>query len=170
MHSSRTVFRTAFERTLTAAGWEETRLAALRVTGRCGPMQEAVAAGSWPSPYAFTPWDGIDPDDREAIERLSGQPSCRDCPALTPPMWPAVIEPATSFAIRRHRRLVGWVISERQPAPEGSAIHYAAAYVDTALWGTGLMITACCHAFARPAAVRKRPACPVRDVGGPCPG
>jgi GNAT superfamily N-acetyltransferase len=161
MHSSRTVSRGAFERTLAAADWEASRLAALRVTGRCGPMLEAV--GAWPSmrrllaqsTYTFAPWAGIDANDREAIEHLCAQPPCRSCAALTPAMWPDAIEPVTSFVVRRDRRLVGWVISEHQPAREGSpgSIHYAAAYLDTALWHTGVMVAAYRLALERQAAV-----------------
>jgi GNAT superfamily N-acetyltransferase len=44
-HSSRTVARAAFERTLAAARWEPTELTGLRVSARCGPLLEAV--GGW---------------------------------------------------------------------------------------------------------------------------
>jgi hypothetical protein len=63
-----------------------------------------------------------------------------------------VIEPVTSFAIRRDGRLVGWIISERKLEPDGSSINYAAAYLDETLWHTGLMFAACCHAIGRQAA------------------
>jgi GNAT superfamily N-acetyltransferase len=159
-HSSRTVARAAFERTLAAARWEPTELTGLRVSARCGAMLNAVS--EWPSmrrllarsDYRFAPWTDPDQDDREAIERLSRQQPCRDCPALTPKMWPDAIESATSLVLRRGKRLVGWVISERQCEPEGAtpSIHYTAAYADTALWHTAIMMAAYYHAFIRQAA------------------
>jgi GNAT superfamily N-acetyltransferase len=159
-HSSRTVARAAFERTLAAARWEPTELTGLRVSARCGPLLEAV--GGWPSmhrllaqrEYRYGPWTDPDQDDRETIEQLCRQQPCRDCPALTPKMWPDPIESTTSLVLRRGERLVGWVISERQHEPESTtpSIHYTAAYADMVLWHTAIMVAAYYHAFIRQAA------------------
>jgi predicted N-acetyltransferase YhbS len=157
MHSSRTVARVAFERTLSSAGWEPTRLSALQVAAQCGRMLEGVRA--WPSvkrllknsDYSFTPWVEIDAVDRDAADLLCRQQPCRALPALTPQPWQEVIEPKTSLAVRRGKRLVGWVLGERTPdAAEGVAsIHHVAGYVDKELWRTGIMVAAFCDAFAR---------------------
>jgi hypothetical protein len=159
-HSSRTVARTAFERTLATARWEPTQLTGLRVTARCGPMLEVV--GAWPSmrrllaqrEYEYAPWTNLDQSDREAIEHLCRQKPCRDCPALTPKMWPDPIESATSLLLRRGKRLVGWVVSERQHELESAtpSVHYTAAYADMVLWHTAVMMAAYYRAFRRQAA------------------
>jgi GNAT superfamily N-acetyltransferase len=157
MHSSRTVARVAFERTLASAGWESAQLSALQVSAQCGQMLEEVRA--WPSvkrllkstDYSFTPWVKINAVDREAAELLYRQEPCRVLAALTPQPWREVIEPKTSLAVRRGGRLVGWVLGERIPdTAEGvPSIHHVAGYVDTELWRTGIMVAAFCHAFAR---------------------
>jgi GNAT superfamily N-acetyltransferase len=154
-HSSRTLARFAFERTLAVARWDRTQLATLRVTARCGPMLEAV--GALPvmrrllaqNEYVFSPWTDRDKGDQEAIEHLGKQPPCRNCPALMPNAY--AIEPATSLLIRRGKRLVGWVITERQHAAGEAlpSIHYAAVYVDMALWHTPVMMAGAYHAFTR---------------------
>ena len=159
IHSSRTVLRAAFERTLAAAAWEPTDHVGWRVTGACGSMLEAVTA--WPAlrkllnakHYAFPPWREMKADDTAALDRLCGQPACRALPVLAPARWPDPVEPVTSVVVRRNDVLVGWVISQRQTVPAGSppAIHYVSAYLDRELWHTGIMIAAYHHAFSRQA-------------------
>jgi hypothetical protein len=156
-HSSRTAARLAFERTLASAGWDRSQLPGLRVAAHCGSALAATEASASVrrllayADYNCTPLSEIDADDLRVIKQLSKQPACRNCPALTPERWPEAFEPATSLVLRRAKRLVGWIVTERQDAAADHcpSIHYAASYIDSALSRTGALTIAYHQAFAR---------------------
>jgi hypothetical protein len=118
-----------------------------------------AAASAWPAlrgrlstqaTYMFTPWGDIDERDRLDAGRLSLQPPCKLDPAMRPLQGDVVLEPAVSLAVRRAGRLVGWVLGERVAEPGSPpAIYYAAAYLDMALWRSGILVEAYRRALAR---------------------
>lgn len=149
----------------TRAGFSAPRLTLVNLTGEVGPMASCVFTPDWrgvlrramdPRTYDFEPWCPLRPDERADLARLRGQPAYHagfDFDHLADR-----IDPVCSLKIHRHGRLVGWIVAEplanalAAEYPDRICRHYVTAYLDEALWHTGVMLAGYYHAFSRQAA------------------
>ena len=147
------------------AGFAPPRLGLVNLTGEVGPMSSCVFTRDWravlrrtvdPRSYDFPAWGPLDAGEAADLEGLRAQPAYHagfDFAHLGDR-----IDPVCSLKILRHGRLVGWIVAEplsnalAAEFPERVCRHYVSAYLDEALWHTGVMLAGYWHAFSRQAA------------------
>jgi hypothetical protein len=161
--SERNPRRAHLEALLQSRGWCKPSLILYRLIGIAGFM--ARAGGAWKgvqervlrdATVTYDPFQVTEADASD-LARLLEQPEAKFF--SDPCKYSGTLLPELSFAIRRHGRLVGWLIaatarnsySAALGAPPSTAIEYKDLYLDAALWRLGYAFGVFYHAFMRQA-------------------
>lgn len=150
----------AFEATLARAGWSAPAFMNLRLHWYAGPASaglsgwKALAGRLFRSGlYRCDPWAPLTEAEQAAIARLKAQPSYQ--PGMDYDRLAPQADPRISLLLRRGDELVGWVMGAERPERmmDRTTVYYPSAYLDEALWPTGLLMAGYCLATSRQAEV-----------------
>lgn len=135
VHSSRLPARAAYEALLRAAGWSDPVLHERRIVGkarwiidseaRWAPLRERWRAGG----YSADPWSSVGDAEREELARIIRE-QLVDADRGFDPLVPRLLQgslPELSLLLRRHGRIVGWLIGWPGLLPD--SVWYAQGYV-----------------------------------------
>jgi GNAT superfamily N-acetyltransferase len=132
------------ERCLAKLGWSTPRLRSEVFSGDAKAMQQAPWFNRYPLPNLFTVfrWQDLTEHDRTQLQTLQYPQE------LSPFTDPEMLELTTSFGLRYHNHLVGWVITHRLDC---ETIRYTSLFVHANLQAVGRAISLLCFAIDKQA-------------------
>lgn len=155
--SDRLPGRQSFEAALSSHGWSAAETGQLRCEIRCGDILDWVAAHGYQRRYRYQGRERLLPLrdlDRNGMAMLRALTEAPDFERhLDPRPWLTEADPATSLALYRDDRMVGWILACMRP---DGKLHYMSAYVRPELQRGGTLLGVYYESVRRLAETRGR--------------